>query len=377
MSSIHLRLRTVVLTAAPVGLVIAIWVLFVPLTHQLDVRVFLRAGAAALQGHDIYPALGTPSVYSGSAFVYPAVVVWPFALLAGLPHPMAIPVYFAVCAFGVIAATSFTPTRDRWIPVLVLSTAFTITGLQLGAISPLLFVGAVFLWKLRDRPLLFGLVAAPVIVSKLFLAPLLIWPLVAKRYRALAWASSLTLLLLAFGFITGALTPPGYLRLLSELATHEAGAGFGVIGALRNAGLTPLAAQAGGLVLAAVVVVVAWAHYRRGRDERVLYCAGIVCALLLTPVLWSHYLVLLPAALVALQARRRWFLALVVVSWVMAPPHGLHWTLPVPDHLKSLGPVFALALLPLVLWLAIRGLRPTGAVASGDRPAQPARAAAP
>jgi hypothetical protein len=235
----------------------------------------------------------------------------------------------------------------------------------------------VLLWKLRDRPLLFGLVAAPVIVSKLFLAPLLIWPLIAKRYRALAWASSLTLLLLAFGFITGALSPPGYLRLLSELASHEAGAGFGLIGGLRNAGWTPLAAQAGALVLAAVVIAVAWAEHRRVPDERVLYCAGIVCALLLTPVLWSHYLVLLPAALLALQARRRWFVALVVVSWVMAPPHGLHWTLPVPDQLKSLGPVFAVALLPLVLLLAIRGLRPTGAVASGDRRAQPARGAAP
>jgi alpha-1,2-mannosyltransferase len=353
--SIDLRLRDVVLTAVAVGVVVAIWVLFLPLTHELDLHVFLRAGNAALHGRDIYPTVGTPDVYSGRAFVYPAVVVWPFALLAALPQPVAIAVYFTVCAFAVIAATIFSPTRDRWIPVLVLSTAFTITGLQLGAISPLLFVGAVFLWKLRGRPLLFGLLTALVIVSKLFLAPLLIWPLLAKRYRAVAWASSLTCLLLAFGFITGTLSLPGYLRLLAELASHEAGAGFGLIGALRNAGLSPLVAQAGALVLAAVVIAGAWAHHRRRGDERVLYCAGIVCALLLTPVLWSHYLVLLPAALLALHAERRWFVALAVVSWVMSPPHGLHWHLPVPDQLRSLGTVFTLTLLPLVLWLAIRG----------------------
>jgi hypothetical protein len=320
--------------------------------------VFLRAGEAALHGRDIYPAVGTPAVYSGHAFVYPAVVVWPFVLLAALPQALATAVYFTVCAFAVIAASIVPPSRDRWIPVLVLCTAFTITGLQLGAISPLLFVGAVFMWRLRDRPLLFGLVAAPVIVSKLFLAPLLIWPLLAKRYRAVAWASSLTLLLLAFGFVTGSLGVAGYLRVLSELARHEAGAGFGLIGVLRNAGLTPLAAQAGALALAAIVIAGAYAHNRRVGDERVLYCAGIVCALLLTPVLWSHYLVLLPAALIALDAQRRWFVALAVVSWVMSPPHGLHWHLPVPDPLKSLGAWFALALMPLVLWLATRRSRP-------------------
>ena len=185
---------------------LAIVVLFLPLSQAWDLNVFLRAGQAALHSRDIYPAVGTPDVYSGHAFVYPAVVVWPFAYLALFPQPVATAIYFTVCALAVIAASTFPPSRDRWIPVLVLSTAFTITGLQLGAISPLLFVGTVFLWKLRDRPLLFGLVAAPVIVSKLFLAPLLIWPLLAKRYRAVAWASSLTFLLLGLGFITGSLS---------------------------------------------------------------------------------------------------------------------------------------------------------------------------
>jgi uncharacterized membrane protein YhhN len=97
-----------------------------------------------------------------------------------------------------------------------------------------------------------------------------------------------------------------------------------LIGLLRNLSLTPLAAQASALGVATVLMVSAYAHYLRARDERLLYGAGIVCALLLTPVLWSHYLVLLPAALLALDARRRWFIALAITSWAIAPPHGLY-----------------------------------------------------
>jgi hypothetical protein len=351
---------------APLCVVAAIVVFILPLVPAYDLNVFLRAGNAALHGRDIYPAVGSPAVYSGFSFVYPAAAVWPFVPLAALPADLATAIFFTVCAGAVVAVSMLRSDRDPWIPALVLCTAFTISGLQLGALSPLMFVGAVLLWKLRDRPLLFGLVAAPVIVSKLFLAPLLVWPLLAKRYRALAWATSLTALLLAIGFATGPLGLPGYMQLLSALGSHEAQAGFGLIGLLRNVGLTPVAAQAGALAVAAVVIAAAYAHYRRARDERVLYCAGIVCALALTPVLWSHYLVLLPAALLALDAPRRWFAGLALVSWLIAPPHGLHWQLPVPGELRSTGPWLAVAALPLLLVLATRSRG-----ARLERPTQP------
>jgi hypothetical protein len=154
-------------------------------------------------------------------------------------------------------------------------------------------------------------------------APLLVWPLLAKRYRAFAWATSLTALLLAISFATGSLSLPRYLQLLSELGSHEAQAGFGLIGLLRNLSLTSSAAQASAFGVATIVMGSAYAYYLRSRDEGILYGAGIVWALLLTPVLWSHYFVLLPAALLALDARRRWFIALAIASWVIAPPHGL------------------------------------------------------
>jgi hypothetical protein len=349
--------RSLLRASALLGVVIAIVVLILPLSPAYDLNVFLHAGNALLHGGNIYPPPGSRAVYSGFSFVYPAVVAWPFAPLAALPAHLATLLFFVACACAVIAASMFASDGDRWIALLVLSTSFTITGLQLGSLSPLLFVGAVLVWKLRDRPRLFGLVAAPVVVSKLFLAPLLVWPLLARRYRALAWASALTLLLLGMGFTVGPLDLTQYLHLLSALGDHEARAGFGLIGVLRNAGLSAIEAQVAALTLAAGLFAAAYVRFRHSDDERVLFCAGIVSALLLTPVLWSHYLVLLPAALLALEAPRRWFLLLALVSWVVAPPHGLHWRLPVPEELESSGPWLAVAVSLLVFGYATRSNR--------------------
>jgi alpha-1,2-mannosyltransferase len=322
-------MRSVPLPAAPRSrivwpplLVVAIVGVFLPLTQAYDVDVFLRAGHAALRGLQVYPAPGSPAVYSGSSFVYPYFTLWPFMLLGALPAALGSAVFFAISACAVMAACLLATESGPWPAVLVLCTAFTITGLQLGALSPLLFAGAVLLWRVRARPILFVL-AGPVVACKLFLAPLLLWLLLAGRYRALAWASASTIALLAVGFILGPISPAKYLQMLSQLALHEARSGFGLIGGLMNVGFAMSAAQASALALTLALLVTAHLHYRRTRDERVLFGAALVASLLLTPVLWSHYLMLLAAALLAYEAPRRWFVVLALASWAIAPPHGL------------------------------------------------------
>ena len=313
-------------SAASLLLVAAIVVVFLPLTPAYDLDVFLRAGFAALHGLHVYPTPGSPAVYSGFSFVYPYFAVWPFMALAALPTALGTALFFAASAAAVIAACLLAAKSDPWPAVLVLCTTFTITGLQLGALNPLLFAGTVFLWRLRDRPLALGLLAAPIVASKLFLLPLLAWLLLARRYRAFAWASIATLALLGAGFALGPLDPGQYLHLLSQLGAHEARSGFSLIGALMNAGFAPAVGKTAAVTLALALFGGAFVHYRRARDERVLFCAGIVASLVLTPVLWSHYLILLAAGLLVLNAPRRWFVVLALASWALAPPHGIQNT---------------------------------------------------
>ena len=303
--------------------VAAILVVFLPLSRTYDLNVFLRAGYAVLHGLRVYPEPNSAAVYSGSSFVYPYFAVLPFVALAAFKSQAAVMVFFFVSACAVVAACVACRRSDPWLAVLVLCASFTITGLQLGALSPLLFAGAAFLWQLRDRPTRFALLAALLVTSKLFLAPLLVWPLLAGRWRAFACAAALTAAFLGGSLVLGPLSAGPYLHLLSQLGAHEARAGFGLIGALMNAGLTPAAAEASAATLGVSILGAAYVVWRRAGDERVLFCAGITASLLATPVLWSHYLVLLAAALVATGAPRRWFVALAVVSWAIAPPHGV------------------------------------------------------
>ena len=319
------------------AIILAIIFVFLPLSRSYDLDVFLRAGYAALHGQQVYPTPGSTAVYSGSAFVYPFFAAWPFVALAVISSALSTTLFFVACVCAVLAACLVSAKGDLWPAALTLCTAFTITGLQLGALSPLLFVGAVFIWRLRGRPLAFALLAAPVIASKLFLAPLLVWPLLAGRYRTLAYAGASTLALLALSFMLGPIGPGPYLQMLSELGAHEARAGFGLVGALMNARLTPQAAQGTAIAIALATFAAAYLHFRRCGDERVYFCAGIVASLILTPVLWSHYLILLSAVLLILGARRRWFVMLLLASWALSPPHGVDLNTDVISDITSSG----------------------------------------
>jgi len=294
--------------------VLAVVVVFLPLTPAYDLEVLLQAGRAVPHGLAVYPSPSSPAVYSGSSFVYPYLTVWPFVPLAALPIWLATALFFMIVVGAVLTASFLGSERDPVIAVLVLATSFTLTGLQLGTLSPLLFAGAVFLWRLRDRPVAFGLLAGPVVASKLFLVPLLAWPLLARRHRAFAWASGCTTVLLAWGFALGPLGPSAYARLLSVLGAHEAKSGFGLTGAFMTAGFGPALSEAAAAIFAAAVLVAVYLRFRQTREEAVLFCGAVVASLIATPVLWSHYLALPAAALLAAGAPRRWFLLLALGS---------------------------------------------------------------
>jgi alpha-1,2-mannosyltransferase len=213
--------RVAVPLLAVAAIAVAIAAVFLPLTRSYDFDVFLRAGYAAVHGQQVYPSPGSPAVYSGSSFVYPYFAAWPFMALAAMSAGLSTMLFFCVCVCAVLVACFVGARGDPWPAILTLCTAFTITGLQLGALSPLLFVGVVFLWRLRERPIPLALLAAPVIACKLFLAPLLVWLLLARRYRAFAYARASTLALLALSFALGPIGPAPYLQLLSQLGVHE------------------------------------------------------------------------------------------------------------------------------------------------------------
>jgi alpha-1,2-mannosyltransferase len=330
----------------PVGAVLALIALvYLPRIPHLDLDVFLRAGASLLDHKAVYPASGTPAVYSGSAFVYPVAAAWPFVPLSLLPHWLAVGVWEALSLAAIIVACWVGSDRPAPTAVCVLLCSFTIIGLQVGALSPLLFAGLVFAWRLRDQPLAFGLVAGPLIAVKLFLLPILIWPLLTRRWRAAACAAAVSLGLLAVGFAAGPIGPREYLRLLTDLAAHESERGLGLISGIQAFGLSGLTSQGTAAGVAVGVVALTVRACRQAGRDNALFTAGVVVALLLTPVLWSHYLLLLAAPLMARRASVLAFAVFAAASWLIVVPHK-------SDALSMAVGIVALA---LALTLGLRG----------------------
>jgi hypothetical protein len=360
------------------ALVAAIWVAYVrPLGH-FDVDVFLRAGAAVAAGQDPYPAPGTPQVYSGYAFVYPYLTAFPFVPLAWLPRAVGEAVFIALSVLAVLAGCRLAGARG-WRPTaLVLAASSTIIGLQMGTLNALLFLGLAALWRLRDRPLPAGLIAALLVYSKLFLLPLPLWLLLTRRTRAAAVSVGALAVLFGGGQLVSPVDLRTYAGMLDALARVEAPGGMSLTGLLMNAGVTLGTATWVARCAASLLVAGCWMFTHRdgaspartvlaralrrspgrsatlpgpdpatcdataavagtdaaatagpragfdvARADRLLFAATVAAALLASPIVWAHYLLLLAAPLLVLEGgERTGALGVATVgSWLMVTPH--------------------------------------------------------
>jgi alpha-1,2-mannosyltransferase len=212
-----------------------------------------------------------------------------------------VPGWVRLAAFGV-AALSFAATRD----------------LVLGNVSVLLLLPLAAAWRWLDQPA--GAVAQALAMSvRPMLGILLVWQLLRRQWRAVAWT-------LGSGLVLIVLTLPvvgieGYREYLTVLVNLG-----GVTGVERNddlsstllalgadEGLAELALLAGyGVAIAAIVLSLR-------RDAELGFVVTATASLLLSPLLWDHYLTMLvlPAAFLAARGRT-WGLALPLLSWL--PP---------------------------------------------------------
>jgi alpha-1,2-mannosyltransferase len=321
--------------AVPLAAVAAVLTVFVPGVPHYDVGVFLRAGASVWHGRDPYPALGSADVRSGFAFVYPYLVAFPFAPLSWLGRWGA-DTFIVGSAFAVVAGCRLAGAGTRG-TALVLLTSFTITGLQMGTLNALLFLGLILLWRARDRPLAAGVLAALLIYSKLFLAPVWLWLVLTRRWPAAGVAAAATAALVGLGGLVGPIGPVAYVRMLGSLASAEAPDGLSLTGLLMNTGLG--AGPATWLARAAALAVLLGCWLARRDDERVLFAAVIGAALLASPIVWSHYLILLSCALLVVAPRADAALAVfALASWPVVNPH----------HISALGTVVGFGSLALL-----------------------------
>jgi alpha-1,2-mannosyltransferase len=318
-----------------VSTVTGVWLAFPDITRQSDLNVFLRAGHQVIRGISPYDAPTDPHLWSGSAYVYPWLSAFLFAPLDLLPRGASHLVSYLLSSAAVVLGARLLGVRSVLATCALLLAAPVLRNAELGAVNALFFLAGAAVWRGRERT---GVVVAGLLVlvgMKLFLAPLLLWVVLARRSAVpvcLALAAFFTV-----GFWAGPISLGTYSRSMSVLAEHEQMHGMSLhhLAALLLPGtVAPLVPP----LLSAAVLIGAAVVYRRcpERQELTLFVGCLCAGLLMTPILWTHYLVLL--LLAVLLVRPRWAVAAAVASWVLVSP----------AHLSPLGDLSVLTRLLLL-----------------------------
>ncbi|HET9077704.1 MAG TPA: glycosyltransferase family 87 protein [Acidimicrobiales bacterium] len=331
--------------AIVVAVVAVLAVTFGHLLGPFDFLTFLHAGKQVLEGRSPYPGVDSPVFRSGHGFVYPLFVAWMFAPLALVPRIPAEVIYGVGSVAAIVVSSRMLGRRDFSAAALVLVCSTTIIGLQMGTVNAFLLLGLAASWHWRaSRPVLSGLLLGVTAAAKLFLLPVLAWPLLMRRWSTTTAAAGTVAALILAGGLFGTVTPIRYFHLLSQLQANEQVSSWSLSSLFQSVGLPRTAASVAAVAVVAACLVVLWRRRRLLRDGQVLG-AMVVGSLLMSPIVWSSYLLLLAVPLLLVDRHDRLLAVAAAASWLVVTPDAA-------SGLRvGVGAVLALA----VAYLAARG----------------------
>ena len=333
-------------TAILAGCVLTVGVVVVAgQRHEMAVdmvNAYIPAARAFVHGASPY---GLRPLSSQEAFVYPpiaAAAVAPLTVLSGVGVQAA---SVALTVAAVLGALWLAGVRDPRCFVAALGCCPMMQAVQTGNLVVLVALGAAFVWRFRDRPVVAGVAAGIVVSLKLFAWPLLLFFLLRRQWRATTAAGCTVVVALtgpwaAIGF-KGLRGYPGLLASLDHMQRVHSY----TVAALLAPALSWTRAEAVAFALGA-----AWALWAARRGPRELFVAVVGITLLVSPIVWMSYLVLV---LVALAIAR--------------PSFGPLWLMPLLLWLGN--PTGWAHRWQLVLVLAVAG----GLLAAAERLSDPAR----
>jgi hypothetical protein len=259
--------------------------------NMADFHVMRDAARGLLQGH------------SGN-FVYPPPAAFPLIPLGFIPYKAAAVIWLAVLLASVPATLLVLGVRDWRCHAATLLSASTLAVFGAGSLSSLLTLGVALLWKHRDRRVAPIVIAACVVVAKIYLWPLLPWLWATGRRRTAGTALLATVAVAFAGWAaTGFAGLTHYPQRLSSVAGLEQGQGYSVVALGLALGLKMAFARAlavgAGLALLVGMFVVA----RRPEGERRSLALAVLATLVLTPVSWLHYFILLTVPIALMRPR--------------------------------------------------------------------------
>jgi alpha-1,2-mannosyltransferase len=300
------------------------------MAFHVDFDSFWRSARAMLEGQDIYD--------TGVELVNLNPPVWTAIISPlGLLEPItAYRVFVLISLVVVVGYLAWTVEELRLRPgwtavgvVMLLLSSPLLATLALGQVYPVLALGLVVAWVAdrRDRQEISGAALGLVVALKPSLLPVLLWPLVRRRWRALLAA----LISGAVATLVGVLIlGPGatldYIRVLREqpVSTYWDNASLPSAAArlftenpyAQNLATLPWMVGVG-YALGIIAIVLTAVRVRQGPE--VGLWALVAASLLASPIAWHNYLVLLGPGVLLLLARGRAATAFLLLALQAIP----------------------------------------------------------
>jgi hypothetical protein len=283
-----------------------------------DFNSFYHSGRAWLDGHDMYLDMPPGAVHNLNLPATTLLFV-PFTFLS---QTAAFILWTALGLAAVALVVHLVSSARPDVSPLALAGVLLISGAsplawKLGQMTWIMLALVTIAWKAdRDgRPLLLGTTIGAIVYMKPFLAPLVLYLLWRREWRAVSAAFVTALALAVAGFAAGGvqahLSWLSVLRMQNEAQGHTLNAS--IAGLIRRTlsvsppvlhvtPIVPLAVTTW-LIVAADIALVIMLLRARLRDRDRAWSLLIVASLLLSPLGWAYYAPLVFAPLVAVWPR--------------------------------------------------------------------------
>jgi hypothetical protein len=297
-----------------------------------DYYTFWHSAAALWEGEDIYD---TPAAAENRNPPLWTLLISPLGLLKPLLAYRIFSIVSVILTVGyLIWMASEVRLDPRWaIPgtVLLLLSSPLLKTLALGQIYPVLATGLVAAWisDQRDRLMVSGGALGLVVALKPSLAPIILWPLVRRRWKALVAAlASAAAATLVGAVVVGPGATIDWLRLLSDDTSNPFWDNASLSSAAarlftENEAARPIATLPWlvpvSYVLGIGAIVLTAASVRHGPEVGLWALVG--ASLLASPIAWHNYLVLLGPGILLLLARGWTSVAFLLLALQSIPPY--------------------------------------------------------
>ncbi len=318
------------------GLWLALGLLSLPGSDSwgYDLEAYLAAARRLTDGASLYQ----PETLSGpfrpgpyGLYLYAPPLGIAVAPLVSLSPDVSSALWYAAHVVALLAACALMPVSwsVRLLGFAVGAVSYAVTrDLALGNVSVPLLLPVAAAWRWLDQPL--GQIAQAVAISvRPTLGLLLLWQLMRRQWRAVAWTVAAGLVLVAMSLPFVGIS--GYLDYLSMLRNMSEVSGVTFNRDLGSVALELGADQRGATVtlLAGYAVAIGAVVLSLRRDREVGFMVTLMASLLLSPLLWDHYLAMLLVPAVFLAGRgHRWAILLPLASWLPAIATGWTWLYP-------------------------------------------------